>query len=165
MAYYGPKFDNGAPIEQNWINRLDSENFAGLVNYQPEYQPGALRYEVGEHSNFILVPMLIAAIKQLLIWKPEEIQMYCAALFKDALPQIEAMGYGIEDISHRSSHLFGLQLPKGIDGANAMDVFKQRKISVSLRGNAIRLSPHVYNDETDVRKLLVALAQIVEKAA
>ena len=160
MAYYGPKFDGGRPIEQNWINRLNSDDFAGLVSYQPAYRDGASRYEVGEHSNFILVPMLIAAIKQLLNWKPEEIQLYCKNLFAEVLPNIESLGFGIEDEEYRSAHLFGLQLPTNIDGANAMQIFKQRKVSVSLRGNAIRLSPHVYNDETDVRKLLSALEEI-----
>jgi selenocysteine lyase/cysteine desulfurase len=163
MAYYGPRFDQGSPIEQNWINRVNSDNFAGLVNYQSEYREGALRYEVGEHSNFILVPMLRAAITQLLAWKPEVIQNYCASLFDEVVPITQEMGYGVEDTAYRSKHLFGLQLPNGVDGTEAMNIFKQRKVSVSLRGNAIRLSPHVYNDETDVRKLLAALAQIVGK--
>ncbi|HLZ16046.1 MAG TPA: aminotransferase class V-fold PLP-dependent enzyme, partial [Cyclobacteriaceae bacterium] len=54
MAYYGPGFDNGNPVEENWVNRKFSEDFAGLVNYQSEYQTGSLRFEVGERSNFIL---------------------------------------------------------------------------------------------------------------
>lgn len=64
MAYYSSEFDSGTPIEQNWINRFESENFANLVNYNANYQPGALRYEVGEHSNFILVPMMLEALKK-----------------------------------------------------------------------------------------------------
>ena len=39
--------------------------------------PGSLRYDVGEHSNFILVPMLLKAIEQLNEWTPEAIQNYC----------------------------------------------------------------------------------------
>ncbi|MDZ7807866.1 MAG: aminotransferase class V-fold PLP-dependent enzyme [Gracilimonas sp.] len=60
LAYYGPALDNGNPIEENWINRYESEDFSNLVNYNDQYQPGALRYEVGEHSNFILIPMMLA---------------------------------------------------------------------------------------------------------
>ncbi|HCW06380.1 MAG TPA: aminotransferase, partial [Cytophagales bacterium] len=51
LAYYGEYFDHGKPIEENWINRKESENFSALVNYKSSYQEGALRYEVGEHSN------------------------------------------------------------------------------------------------------------------
>lgn len=164
MAYYGPRFDGGRPIEENWINRLHSENFAGLVNYQPDYQPGALRYEVGEHSNFILVPMLIAAIKQLLQWTPEAVQEYCERLFAPVMEEIKELGYGVEDEAYRSRHLFGLQLPAGTDAAKALSVFKQKRVSVSLRGEStVRLAPHVYNDETDIRKLMSALRLIAGK--
>ncbi len=72
IAYYGEYFDDGKPIEENWINRKLSEDFTALVNYKSEYQPGALRYEVGERSNFILVPMMTAALKQINRWKPEK---------------------------------------------------------------------------------------------
>ncbi len=46
----------GRPIEQNWIHRKDSENFARLVDYQDEFDAGARRFDVGERSNFALVP-------------------------------------------------------------------------------------------------------------
>ncbi len=55
VAYLSARYDDGVPLEENWISRLGSEDFRGLVNYQDEYQPGALRYDVGERSNFILV--------------------------------------------------------------------------------------------------------------
>ena len=64
MAYYGPTFDNGSPIEENWINRLNSEDFQGLVIYQDQYKPKAARYSVGQNSNFFLVPMLSKAIEK-----------------------------------------------------------------------------------------------------
>jgi len=72
-AYYGPYFDNGTPIEENWANRLNSEKFAGLTAYQSEYRPYANRYMVGESGNFIYVKMQIAALKQVLQWQPESL--------------------------------------------------------------------------------------------
>jgi len=36
LAYYSDTFANGFPIEENWINRKNSEDFGGLVNYEPE---------------------------------------------------------------------------------------------------------------------------------
>jgi selenocysteine lyase/cysteine desulfurase len=157
MAYYGESFDNGKPVEENWINRLNSENFAALVNYQPEYQPGALRYEVGEHSNFILVPMMLQALKQINQWKPKAIQEYCKTITQKPLALLREAGFWIEDESTRGYHLFGIRLPEGVD----MEMVKKRivksKISVSFRGNAIRVSPHLYNTENDMMKLVKAL--------
>lgn len=157
LAYYGESFDNGKPVEENWINRLHSENFAGLVNYEHNYQPGALRYEVGEHSNFILVPMLLEALKQINQWKPQAVQEYCKSITQRPIDILREAGFWIEEESSRGYHLFGIRLPVGKD----LEVVKKRlakeQVAVSFRGTAIRVSPHVYNTERDVMKLVRAL--------
>jgi selenocysteine lyase/cysteine desulfurase len=156
-AYYGPMFDNGVPVENNWIARKNSEDFTGLVNYEESYQSGALRFDVGEHSNFILLPMLAEALKQVKKWTPESIQAYARDLMRDAVAEIRDMGFWIEQDSFRSHHLFGIRLPESIKQEKLQQQLKQHKVSVSFRGDAIRVSPHVYNDQKDVNKLLQAL--------
>jgi selenocysteine lyase/cysteine desulfurase len=160
LAYYGDFFDNGKPLEENWINRKDSENFAGLVNYQNDYQPSALRYEVGEHSNFIAVPMLLAAIQQINQWKPSNIQAYCEKISRKALAQLTDAGFWIEDPKFRGHHLFGIRLPENINRDKVVESLKKNKISVSFRGDAIRVAPHVYNSETEMNKLASVLKKI-----
>jgi selenocysteine lyase/cysteine desulfurase len=157
IVYYGEYFDQGNPIEENWINRLNSEDFAGLVNYQDDYQPGALRYEVGEHSNFILVPMLLAALKQINQWKPANVQNYCAKISEKAIRQLREKGFWIEEERNRGRHLFGIRLPETIDKEKLKGSLKKNKISVSFRGDAIRVSPNVYNTEAEMLKLAKVL--------
>ena len=161
LAYYGPIFDDGLPIENNWINRLGADDFSSLINYQDKFMPGALRYEVGEHSNFILVPMLIAAIKQLLQWRPEEIQQYCEELFVDAIEELGSFGYVIETQEARASHLFGINLPENIEMDRVKKALSVHKINISIRGNVLRISPNVYNDQKDVQRLLRALKEAI----
>ncbi|CAN5152321.1 aminotransferase class V-fold PLP-dependent enzyme [soil metagenome] len=157
LAYYGEYFDNGKPIEENWINRQNSEDFTGLVNYQINYQPASLRYEVGEHSNFILVPMMLAAIKQINQWKPSNIQTYCRKISTSAINELREIGYLIENEDYRGHHLFGIRFPKGVSIEAVREKIKKKKISVSFRGNSMRVAPNVYNDEKDFEKLLNAL--------
>lgn len=157
LAYYGAAFDNGIPVEENWINRLNSDKFSELVNYQDKYQEMALRYEVGEHSNFILVPMLHKAIKQLIKWGPANIQDYTKKLMKDAVTELTELGYTIENENFRANHLLGVRLPKSVELEKLSQSFQKNRVSVSLRGDAVRISPNVYNDEMDVRKLLNAM--------
>ncbi|MEK9969799.1 MAG: aminotransferase class V-fold PLP-dependent enzyme, partial [Ferrovibrio sp.] len=64
--YVDPRWQDGAPVEHNWIARKDSENFAGLVDYKSDYQPGARRFDVGERSNFALTPAAAASLDYLL---------------------------------------------------------------------------------------------------
>lgn len=157
LAYYGSYFDNGTPFEENWLNRKGSEDFAGLVLYQDDYQPGALRYEVGEHSNFILVPMMYAALKQINQWKPENIQEYCEKITRKPIELLREAGFWIEDENYRGRHLFGMRLPKNADIEKIKLQLQKNKISVSLRGSAIRVAPHLYNSESDLMKLVKAV--------
>ncbi|MDE0471768.1 MAG: aminotransferase class V-fold PLP-dependent enzyme [Ekhidna sp.] len=159
LAYYGKVFDEGKPIEESWLNRSNSEDFTKLANYQPKYQSGSLRYEVGEHGNFILVPMLHAAIKQLLRWTPEGIQNYCDTLMENAISKLQCLGYLIQNKNHRANHLFGIRHPEAALLEALKKSFKKNRVSVSFRGEVIRISPHVYNDELDVKKLLKAMKE------
>jgi selenocysteine lyase/cysteine desulfurase len=157
LAYYSEYFDAGIPVEENWINRKDSEDFTALVNYQADYQPGALRYEVGEHSNFILVPMLLAALKQINQWGPENIQDYCERISEPTIESLLQMGFWIENTAHRGHHLFGVRFPKGVSIDNVKQALKKKKISVSFRGDSMRISPNVYNSKEDFDNLKRAL--------
>lgn len=153
LAYFGEYFNDGKPLEENWINRADSENFSGLVNYQNAYQPGALRYEVGEHSNFILVPMLLKSISQLNRWGVQNVQAYCESITEENIQTLLNAGCWIEEKEFRGSHLIGIRLPD----SNKIEPVKQsllkNNIHVSYRGDAIRLAPNVYNTEAQVRKV------------
>jgi len=157
LAYYGEYFDGGNPIEENWINRKESENFANLVNYQSEYQPVSLRYGVGEQSNFILVPMMIAALNQLNEWQPKNIEQYCEAISDESIKSLRQAGFHIEEDAYRGKHLFGIRIPTHLKIDEINQKLKAANIYVSIRGNAIRVAPHLYNDSSDFGKLLDVL--------
>lgn len=161
VAYYGNYFDNGIPIEENWINRYESENFRNLVNYQEAYQPGAGRYSMGEQSNFILVPMLIAALEQILDWGVAPIQEYTQKLSQAPLAILKELGCQIEAEPWRCGHLFGIRIAENLfDFEKLSHAFAEHQVYVSLRGNAIRVAPHVYNNDNDFAQLV----QCFEKA-
>ncbi len=157
LAYYGEYFDKGIPVEENWINRRHSEDFSGLVQYQDEYQAGALRYEVGEHSNFIMIPMMLEALNQINRWNPAHVQEYCAKISKDAIEKLREMGGWVEEENFRGHHLFGIRFPKGKSLDSVKEKMRKKKISVSFRGDSLRISPHVYNDSNDFARLLEVL--------
>ncbi|HEV2150305.1 MAG TPA: aminotransferase class V-fold PLP-dependent enzyme [Longimicrobiaceae bacterium] len=159
VAWFGPRYLDGAPLEENWISREGSEDFAGLVRYRDAYQPGALRYDVGERSNPVLLPMLSAALDQLLEWTPEGIQAYCRALTAELVEEARALGYGVEDERWRGAHLFGLRAPAGVELARVQEALARRRVAVSVRGASLRVAPNVYNDAADVAALLDTLRE------
>ncbi|MBT8235109.1 MAG: aminotransferase, partial [Bacteroidia bacterium] len=86
-------------------------------------------------------------------WGAGSIQAYCSAITTSPLQEIEAKGYFIEHPSFRASHLFGLYVPAHRNLKAIKEELKKAQISVSYRGEAIRVAPHVYNSEEDLRKL------------
>lgn len=160
FAYLGPRFDEAEPLEETWIGRAGSENFKELVHYRDDYQPGAARFDVGERSNFALLPMASAGLDHVLDWQPAGIQEYCASLTRELLTEVQALGYRVEESGFRGAHLFGLRAPAGVDIISLANTLRARNVHVSLRGSAIRVSPHVYNDAGDVAALLEALHSI-----
>jgi selenocysteine lyase/cysteine desulfurase len=160
-AYFGPRYDHGEPIEDNWIVRRGSEDFQRLVDYEDEYAPGAIRYDVGERSNFILLPMFVAAMRMILEWTPGRIQQYCRRLAAQPIEQARALGFTVEEDKWRGSHLFGLRMPPGLDLSRLHEALERRRIFVSLRGSALRVSPNVYNDQEDLDALVRVLTDVV----
>lgn len=160
-GYFSSYFDNGNPIEENWSNRLDSENFTNLTNYQPKYKPLANRYSAGESGSFIYVQMQIAALKQVLEWTPKSIQSYCKNISKEAVIELQKLGCTLENPEDRTHHLFGFQLPNSINIERLKEKLNEQQIFVSFRGDFIRISCHVYTTVNDFKKLTECIKSIL----
>ena len=161
LTYFGPRFDDGEPLEETWIGREGSEDFEHLVDYRAGYQPGAIRYDVAQRSNFALLPVAVASLRLIIEWQPARIQAYCKGLTDNFFEEVEELGFTVEDAHWRSAHLFGLRMPKGLELVELQQALKARGVSASLRGSALRVSPNVYNDAEDVSALLEGLRQAV----
>jgi selenocysteine lyase/cysteine desulfurase len=158
FMYVGKRFREGTPIEHNWINRRGSEDFSGLVSYQDSFQPGARRYDVGERSNFVLLPMANEALRRILDWGVENVSETIGGLTD--LIEKEAKQRGIEAIpaEKRARHMIGLRL--GPDApADLAARLARENVFVSVRGESVRVSPHVYNTEKDVERLFEVLGR------
>ena len=160
FAYYGEAFDNGVPIEENWINRLHSEDFAGLIEYEEEYQRGSQRYGMGEQSQFMLAPMLLRSLEQLNEWQPARIQAYCKELLAGPLQELVQHGYWVEDEEFRASHLFGIRHEK-VSINSIKSALSEKDIFVSYRGTSVRVSPYVHNTQQDIEKLTSVLINLI----
>jgi selenocysteine lyase/cysteine desulfurase len=165
FAWYGARFDDAVPLEETWIGREHSEDFQHLVDYRDTYQPGAARFDVGERSNFILLPIAIESMRLVLAWSAERIQQYCDGLLGPVIEEAVALGFRVESRRWRGAHLFGLRTPAGLDLAGLGAALRAVNVYASLRGTALRVSPNVYNDEADASALLDVLRTAARSAA
>lgn len=156
--YVAPKHQQGRPLEQTWIGREGSEDFAGLTRYRDTYQPGARRFDSGEACNFILVPMAIAALTQLLEWGVPEISATIAQLTARIAADGEALGLRAVAPDRRAPHYLGLRSAAPLP-PDLLSRLATEQVFVSVRGSALRITPHVYNDLDDVGRLMGALGR------
>ena len=159
LAYYSEAFNSGTPLEDSWMTRSNARDFTGLTAYVDDYSPGAGRYNMGEFSNFIHMPMVERGLQQLEKWGIDTVQDYCNKLIQPLLAYLRARGYWVEQDEYRASHLFGFLLTANADKKKFLTELQKRKVFVSVRGDIIRVSPHVYNDQQDIQALIEALEE------
>ncbi len=160
FLWVAPRHREGDPIEFNWITRAGSEDFAGLVNYSDDYGPGARRFDTGEVSNFVGVAVANAALDFLVDHPPAAVADHARVITGRILDGAESLGFSVPSPGVRSPHLVGIGLPDRLSPAAVATHLSERRIHVSVRGSSVRISAHLWNDETDADRLLTALAEL-----
>ncbi len=156
FMYAGERHREGKPIEHNWINRRGSEAFATVAEYRDEFAPGARRYDVGERSNFVLLPMANEALRQILAWGVENVAETVGGLTDLVEDRADDLGVEAMPREKRARHMIGLKVgPEAPENLAAR--LAAEGIFVSVRGESVRISPHLYNTEGDVERLFSGL--------
>jgi selenocysteine lyase/cysteine desulfurase len=158
--YVAAEHRDGAPVEQNWINRAGSQDFARLVDYRDDYQPGARRFDVGQRTKFELVPMAIAALEQITAWSVATVADRLAAITATIAERTSQLGLSPTPAAQRGPHLLGLAIPDDARATVLADL-AAADCYAALRGRALRISPHLHVTEHDIDRLLQALQQAV----
>ncbi len=152
--------EGAEPLEENWIQRANARNFARLVDYTGERLPGGAGLDAGERSNFALVPAALAAVRQVLEWGPANIADAVGATTGRLEAAARDLGCAAA-ASNRAPHYLALALPGGADPVRVRDGLVARNVHVSVRGDALRVTPHLYNDFDDEARFLEALSDLL----
>jgi selenocysteine lyase/cysteine desulfurase len=159
LLYVAPKWHGGTPLEENWIQRANAQDFTSLILYTPDYDAGARRFDMGERSNFALLPAAVRAMRQLLEWKVSEISETVGTLNRQLAEDVSKLRFFSPPESLRAPHYLCLRRKEGLP-RELTDVLAREKVFVSVRGSSIRVTPHVYNSIADIERLIACLARI-----
>ncbi|HHL42411.1 MAG TPA: aminotransferase class V-fold PLP-dependent enzyme [Hellea balneolensis] len=154
--YVDPKWKNAKPLEHNWMNRRGSEDFAALVNYQDGFQPGVRALDVGEKSNPAQLLTASASLEQLMDWGIENITRTLGARNANFANKARKMGFSVLPDKLRAPHYLSLGFERGIPGG-LVEQLAQENIFVSIRGNSVRVTGHLYSRDEDFERLLNVL--------
>jgi selenocysteine lyase/cysteine desulfurase len=158
--YVAERMRDGVPLEENWISRLGSEDFAALVDYQDRYQPGARRFDVGQRTHFETTPAAVAALRQLLDWEVPRVAATLGRLTERIQGRVEAIGLRLTS-GDRVPHMLGIALPDRARAAAAR-ALTEAGVFVGVRGSSLRVSPHLWTTDQDVDRLVEALTMATE---
>jgi selenocysteine lyase/cysteine desulfurase len=158
LLYVAPKWHNGMPLEENWIQRANARDFANLL-YTEDYDAGARRFDMGERSNFALLPAAVRAMKQLLQWEVAQISETAGALNRQLANAAADLGFSAPAEPLRAPHYLCLRRKEPIP-EELPEVFAKEKVFVSVRGSSIRVTPNVYNTAEDCERLIACLRRI-----
>lgn len=159
LLYVAPKWQCGMPLEENWIQRANASDFASLILYTGNYDAGARRFDMGERSNFALLPAAVRAMKQLLEWDIAKISETTGALNRQVAEWAANLGFFALAEPLRAPHYLALRT-KAVVPKELPEILAREKVFVSVRGSSIRVTPHVYNKVEDGERLIGCLRRI-----
>ena len=156
ISVVGDRLIDTDPFEHHWSNRAGSEDTTG-TGLRDTFRSGARRFDVGGHSNDITLSMANASLDQVLAWGAAPIADYCARLMRPLLDHLASSPYTVAGHDDHLPHIVGIHHQDFATTKRAMAEINKRNIRVSLRGEFIRISPHLYNTPEDIDVLTEAL--------
>lgn len=157
FLYSAPDRQDGQPLEQAWSSRADS-HIADITDYRDDFLSGGRRYDVGERANYITVPMAVAGLEQVLDWGPAAIAETTSPMVDEIACRAEDLGLVPTPEAVRAPHFLGLRFPDG-PPPGLIERLREEAVYISQRGDALRVSPHLYNTRGDIDRLFAALAK------
>ena len=154
FLYVAPRHQQGQPLEDAWIVRRNARDFRSLTDYEEGFAPGARRFDMGERANFALLPVAGAAIGQLLDWGVGDISESLGTM--TAGIESRLLDHGVTAQPGRAPHFLSVRFPGGLP-EGIEERLAASDVHVSLRGERMRITPHLYNDEGDAERLFAAL--------
>jgi selenocysteine lyase/cysteine desulfurase len=163
LLYVAPKWHGGKPLEENWIQRANARDFSSLILYTENYDDGARRFDMGERSNFALLPAAVRGMKQLLEWDVRQISETAGALNRQLASAAAEVGFSAPAEPWRAPHYLALRRKETIP-RELPEALAREKVFVSVRGSSIRVTPNIYNTPEDAERLIACLRRIATRA-
>ena len=95
--------------------------------------------------------------EQLLEWRVEAVALGLADLTANIATRMGRLGVDVIPEGERGPHILGIELP-GNATASAVEAMRERGVAASVRGRSLRIAPHLHVRESDVDRLVDAIA-------
>jgi selenocysteine lyase/cysteine desulfurase len=143
----------------NWWSVVGADDFNRLPA-EIELEPGARRWDAHETASFFNLLPFAESLRLLLELGPASVQAHARSLLDGLAGRLPA---GFSVASPRSpaqrSHVLCVRAATPDATREAFERLRAARVYCALRGDRIRVSPHVYNGEEHVDRLVAGLAE------
>jgi cysteine desulfurase/selenocysteine lyase len=144
-----------AKLDPSVIGWRSDKNWRSVDNLhrgKPEFPEGAEKYE-GGMLNFSALYAMGDTIEMMLDIGPEHIEARVLELAARVRTLMRGMGATVE---YEGSAIVAARFP-GVDASALARGLRERRVIVAARHGLLRVSPHFYNDESDLKAFEEAL--------
>src|SRR6266851_1684649 len=142
-----------------WAAAEGAENFHSLAFENPKPARGARRWDIAETSNYFNFAAMDASLQFVLQLGPETVHAHNRKfidLLFERLPKDRCVPASPLDSAQRGPYgCFAARSPEKT--AELYHQLVKEKVITSLREGNIRVSPHLYNTERDIDRLIAAI--------
>ena len=152
-------FVGGVPLEQTSYGRraVAAERIPYFAD--TAYVTGARRFDMGERDHFVSLEMAAIGMEMMARWGSAAVVARLRMLTDRLAAGLADSGVRIAAARVRAPHVLSLSFPNGMP-EGLIKRLAAENIYVAPRLGRLRISPHVYNDETDVDRFIATFRKL-----
>jgi selenocysteine lyase/cysteine desulfurase len=158
FLYVAKRHQGGVPLEQTAGGRRDVRAENDVYFTDLRYVADARRFDMGERDHFISLEMAAISLDMIAEWGPPAIMQRLAMLTERIAGEVRDLGLRVPEPRLRAPHILSLGFKDGMP-SGLVEGLATEGVYVAARLGRLRVSPHVFNDESDADRLVAALAR------
>jgi selenocysteine lyase/cysteine desulfurase len=150
---------NMRPGPYYWTAAEGVSHFASMVMPDPKMAAGARRWDSAETASYFNLSAMVVSLELVLRIKPETVEAHNRALMElmfERLPKDRCVPASPLDLARRGPYAcFAARTAEKTAALYAK--LRANNVFVSLREGNLRISPHLFNTERDIDKLIAVV--------
>ncbi len=156
FMYVARRHQDGVPLEQTAPARRDVRAESTVYFADTRYLDSARRFDMGERDHFISLEMAAIGMEMVASWGSPAIVARLSMLTDRIAEGVKGLPVDVLPKKWRAPHILSLGFAGGVP-ERLIAALAADNIYVAPRLGRMRISPHAYNDEQDVDRLVAGL--------
>src|SRR5262249_21602371 len=159
FIYVAKRHQDGTPLEQTSFGRRAVRGDRQPYFSDTRYVADARRYDMGERDHFISMEMAAIGMEMMAAWGAPAVAERLAMLTARLADGLRVRNLEVPDARVRAPHILSLGFGDGMP-EGAIERLAAEQVYVAPRLGRMRISPHVYNDESDVDRFIEVFGRL-----